>query len=93
MDRHKMYEQLRSMPKTKRPISTIAVEAGCHHNTVRNVLKLGKPSPLYGDVIVAAAVRIWNEWQAEQRSTAAKLIAAAETQKKAANAMLKRLAA
>ena len=44
-------------------------------------------------VIVAAAVRIWNEWQAEQRSTAAKLIAAAETQKKAANAMLKRLAA
>ncbi len=93
MESKKLYESLRSMPKTKRPINTIAVEAGCHLNTVRNVLKLGKASPLYGPVIIAEALRIWEAWQDEQRESVVKIMEAGKRQQKAAAAALKRLAA
>lgn len=81
------------MPKTTRPISTIATEAGCHLNTVRNVLKMGNASPLYGPVIIAAALRIWEAWQQEQRERAASMMEAAKRQQLAAKNEMKRLAA
>lgn len=81
------------MPKPTRPISTIAAEVGCHLNTVRNVLKLGKVSPLYGPAIIEAAVRIWGDWQKAQRASAKQLMEAGRRQQEEAAAQLRRLAA
>ncbi len=93
MESKKLYSNLRAMPKTMRPINSVAEQVGCHLNTVRNVLKLGKASPLYGAEIVLAASMIWDNWVKQQLETQTAIAKAAEQTRAAAKKAIRQLAA
>ena len=93
MDSNKLYNNLRSMPRSKRPINTIKEAVGCSLNMVRLVLKEGMYSPKYGAEIILEATRIWDKWQIEQVKKLVEIDEAAKETRKAIQKQIRRLSA
>ena len=97
MNNKEIYEGLGqiALPGAKRSGAKkhLANLVGCHFNTIRNYLFLGKPSPLYGAKIEELGAKMVAEDRKKRLQEIGQRIARAEEEKKAAKIEMKRLAA